>query len=56
MFFLMDENYGEDETGSDGQEDDDGSAAGGDEHQRSRITVRRTNVCHCHEVQDSGRR
>ena len=42
VFFLMDENYDEEETGFDGQDDDDGSAVGGDEHQRSRISVRRT--------------
>lgn len=38
VFFLMDENYGEDETGSNAQESDDDS---GNEHQRSRITVRK---------------
>ena len=49
VFFLMDENYDEEETGFDGQDDDDGSAVGGDEHQRSRITVRRTSVCSRHQ-------
>lgn len=41
VFFFMDENYGEDETGSNAQERDDESAGGGDDHQRSRITVRK---------------
>ncbi|CAM9153876.1 unnamed protein product [Ectocarpus fasciculatus] len=45
VFFLMDENYGEDETGWNAQEDDNRSATGRDEHQRSRITVRRNEDC-----------
>lgn len=42
VFFLMDDNYGEDETDSDAKERDDESAGGRDEHQRSRITVRKS--------------
>lgn len=45
VFFLMDDNYGEDETASDAPEHDDGSAGAGDEQQRSRITVRNTLTC-----------
>lgn len=46
VFFIMDENYGEDETEPNEQEGDTGSATGEEEHQRSRITVSVT-AAHC---------